>query len=129
LSAPRNVFQLACVDAFRPLVDDFGFDEPDVESIGRESYVRFHKGARTVSIACEPGCTPIVELFYPSSETGESPVPWASRNGVPYSLRIPRLRVNAPEPDGSRASYSAYLISSLQALVDAETAFLSQNLS
>jgi hypothetical protein len=40
----------------------------------------------------ETGGHPIVELFYPSAETGEAPVPWAERNGVQRSRRIPRLR-------------------------------------
>jgi len=125
LGASRNSFQLACVDAFRPLVDDFDFDEPEVESIGRESYVRFHKGSRTVSVACEHGLTPIVELFYPSAETGEPPVPWASRDGIPYARRIPRLGVRAAVPDGSRDAYSTLLTAILLALVDAEREFLS----
>jgi hypothetical protein len=90
----HTAFEAACREAFRFLVERFGFAEPEVERLGHESIVKFHKGARTVSIAYEPGPGPIVELFYPACDTGEAPTPWAERDGVPYARRIPRLQVS-----------------------------------
>ena len=89
----HRAFERACLNALGFLCDRFGFAAPELEQLGREGYVRFHKGARTVSIAWEPGTAPIVELFFPTEGTGERPVPWAARNGTPYSRRIPHLKV------------------------------------
>ncbi len=120
----HSEFETACRSAFRDLVERFGFDEPEVESIGRETYVRYHKGPRTVSIAYEGGTEPIVELFYPSSETGEKPVPWAARGEVQYSRRIPRLKVQESSGGGSSSGLQRYLAASLNALESAERSFL-----
>lgn len=120
----HSEFETACLNAFRDLVERFGFDEPEVESIGRETYVRYHKGRRTVSIAYEDGTEPIVELFYPSCETGDKPVPWAARGDVPYSRRIPRLKVDASSDGGSVSGLQRYLAASLLALESVERSFL-----
>jgi hypothetical protein len=105
---------------FRQLVEGFGFDEPEVEQLGHETYVRFHKGPVTVSVAWEPGTNPIVEFFYPAHE-GDEVVPWASRDGVAYTRRFPRVAVRGayhsqhPEP---------YLRDLMATLAEAEVAFL-----
>jgi len=88
-------FERACSKAFGFLCHRFAFAEPEFEQIGREAYVRFHKGALTVSIAWEPGAPPLVELFLPAHNSGEPQVPWAARDGVPYARRIPPLRAPA----------------------------------
>ena len=113
-------FEEACVDAFRPMVDVFGFDEPKVERIGCESYVRYHCGAQTVSISFEDGMSPIVELFYPIEGTSERPVFWAERNGVARGRRIPRLIVKEKFSPGN---LSAYLRAEQQALETNEADF------
>ena len=95
MSDAHRAFERACSDAFAFLCDRFGFAAPEFEQIGREGYVRFHKGSRTVSIAWEPGAPPIVELFFPAQGSGERPVPWAERNGVPYARRIPSVGPSA----------------------------------
>ena len=57
-----------CLEAFRFLETRFGFAPPVVEQLGRECYVWYSKGDRWVSIAYEPGQSPIVELFHPTRE-------------------------------------------------------------
>lgn len=77
--------------AFKGLVTDYGFSAPVVDDLGREVFVRYDKGQHTVAVSLEHGSRPIVELFYPASETGERPLAWAERNGVARARRIPRL--------------------------------------
>src|SRR5262245_28788053 len=90
MESPFDRFEDACTRAFAFLVERYGFAPPEIERIGRESYVRYHKGPRTVSIAWEYGAPPIVELFFPSLGTAHPPTPWADREGVPYARRFPR---------------------------------------
>lgn len=90
--AGSSEFLDATQQAFGRLVTTHGFDLPVFDDLGREVFVHYHKGNYTVSVAMECGAHPIIELFYPSAETGESPVAWAQRNGVERSRRIPRLR-------------------------------------
>ena len=94
---PFDTFEKACTDAFGFLVERFGFRPPAIERIGRESFVQYHKGSRTVSIAWEPGGGPVIELFLPVAGTGLPPTPWAERDGVPYARVFPRheRRTNA----------------------------------
>jgi len=116
-----------CLDAFRGLTERFGFAEPVCEAIGREEYVRYERGDQTVSIAYEPGNPPIVELFYPSSETGEAPLRWAETDGVQRSRRIPHLRVDIPFDVSEPATVSQYLIASAEALGRVEHDWLRAN--
>lgn len=120
----HEVFVRTCCSAFRRLVDEYGFAEPVIEPLGRETFVRYLKGSREVSIAYEPGLRPIVELFYPSSETGERPIPWAERKGVQRTRRIPRLQVAERFKDKDSASFARYLEASAGALEREERAFL-----
>jgi hypothetical protein len=114
----------ACCAAFRRLVDIYGFAGPEVEPIGRETYVRYRKGGHEVSIAFEQGAAPIVELFYPSSETGERPLPWAERNRVQRSRRIPTLRIAECFRDSDPVGFARYLTAGADALERVERAFL-----
>lgn len=100
-------FADACREAFRVLPERYAFAEPEVEAIGREQFVRYHRGNQTVSVAYEPGSVPIVELFYASKEAGERPIAWAKRNDVERSRRIPRLRteVRFSEAEGNLSDY------------------------
>lgn len=116
----------ACGAALEVLCDRFGFEEPVLERIGRESFVRFHKGPRTVSIAHEPGGRPLVELFFPSSDTGEPPVPWAARGGVPRSRRIPSLAVHRRKRPRDFDELRSYLQEAAGELCELEHGFLSR---
>jgi hypothetical protein len=117
------MFAEACRLAFEPLVTQYEFSKPEVESIGRECFVRFHKGSITVSVAWEAGGDPIVELFYPAGPNDQV-TPWAARDGVPYSRRIPRiavhLRFNPATPD----SALTYMAESMKQLSGTERSFL-----
>jgi len=93
-------FERAACRTFGFLSDRFGFQSPQMERLGRESYVRFRKGSRTVSIAWEPGTAPIVELFLPTEGSGLPATPWAERSGVSYSRRFPR-RGGSPPVEGA----------------------------
>ena len=68
-------FVTPCLEAFSFLVARCGFDEPTVEQLGRECFIRYQKGNRWVSIAYEPGCVPIVELFTPSHDIKHRRIP------------------------------------------------------
>ena len=63
------------LEAFRFLQTRFGFDTPEIEQIGRECFIRYRKGDRWVSIACEPGSVPIVELFHSTPEIKDRRIP------------------------------------------------------
>ena len=121
----QAVFAEACVRAFRVLVDSHGWEDPEIEPLGREVYVRYHKGNRTISISLEWGSTPWIELFYPSTETGERPVPWAERNGVPRCRRFPRINVGGTFSDRDPVVALRYLTTAAQALLLVEHDWLS----
>src|SRR5215475_8719102 len=137
MTDPHRAFERACSNAFVFLCERFGFAAPEFEQLGREGYVQFHKGSRTVSIAWEPGAAPLVELFFPAQDSGDRPVPWAARNGVPYARRIPSLGPSAAflqvnsvyrrrhvwnEPDES--VFQRYLAEIAKQLALVEAAFL-----
>ena len=133
---PFEAFEQSCATAFDFLRERFAFRPPEIERIGRESYVYFHKGPRTVSISWEPGGPPIVELFFPSAGTEYAPTPWAERDGVPYARRFPS-RTPTPGPAISRrkqrhawdeptaATFDAWLAHAASDLAKTEEAFLS----
>jgi len=77
-------FVTPCLVAFEYLQSRFGFDAPVVEQLGRECFIRYRKGSRWVSIAYEPGCVPIVELFHPTDDIKHR--------------RIPRLKSGLAKP-------------------------------
>ena len=118
--AGSSQFINAVQQAFSTLVTAYGFEVPAVEDLGREVYVLYHRGTRTVSVSMESGGRPIVELFYPSLETGEAPVAWARRNGMDRARRILRLHA----ADGHQPSVEAQLESAFCALEDEEIGFL-----
>ena len=47
----ESTFVGHCCHAFRRLVDVYGFSNPEVERVGRETYVRYRKGDHEVDIA------------------------------------------------------------------------------
>lgn len=131
-------YEAAARRAFHALTERFGFAHPQTERLGRESYVRFRKGTRFVSIAWEPGTAPIVELFLPSAESGDPPLPWAERDGVAYSRRFPRHGAPSAElrRDPSHRStldwrnptpemFETYLSREAERLIEVEPEFLS----
>jgi hypothetical protein len=73
-----------CLDAFRCLVDQYGFDEPKVEQLGRECFITYTKGNRIVSIALEPGSAPIVELFHPTHAMKHRRIPRLDSGGLTH---------------------------------------------
>ncbi len=77
-------FVTPCLEAWGFLQSRFFFDAPIVEQLGRECFIRYRKGDRWVSIAYEPGCVPIVELFHPTHDMKHR--------------RIPRLRTGLANP-------------------------------
>lgn len=123
MTVTHDDFAAACIDAFSFLVTRFGFGAADVERIGRESFVQFHRNDATVSVAWEPGSQPIVELFYPPTN-GERTESWAVRNGVDRCRRIPRLRLVAVDEADPR-SMKACLVTQATALEQAEHVWLS----
>lgn len=64
-----------CLEAFSCLQTRYGFGSPVVEQLGRECFIRYGKGDRWVSIAYEPGCVPIVELFHPTHDIKHRRIP------------------------------------------------------
>jgi hypothetical protein len=92
--------------------------------MGRETFIEFHRGHQTVSVAYEPYSSPIVELFYPSTETGERSEFWAERNGVARSRRIPRLKVQVPFVAGKSPNFTEYLMASADELERVESEWL-----
>jgi len=80
---------MACRRHFAFLVERFGFEPPEIKQLGRETFVQYHRGDCTVSIAWEAGMTPILELFHPPRSRDEPVVPWAERNGVARTRRFP----------------------------------------
>jgi len=44
-------FVTECRNAFRDLVSRFGFSEPETEVKGRECFMKYQKGHRTISIS------------------------------------------------------------------------------
>jgi hypothetical protein len=95
---------------------------PSIE-LGRECFVRYHKGAATVAITFEPGTTPIVELFFPAGRS-DSVVPWAERDGVAYSRRLPLLRPSAKCTAADPESFAGYLEQLMAELAQVESEFL-----
>jgi hypothetical protein len=137
---PFESFEQAARQTFGFLRDRFGFESPEVERLGRESYVRFRKGSRIVSIAWEPGTAPIVELFLPTEGSGRPATPWAERDGVPYSRRFPgrdqsvtgsadqeaaRRRDRHAWREPTARMFEEYLSEAARNLEGAELAFLS----
>jgi hypothetical protein len=120
----HEVFVRTCVSAFQRLVDKYGFAGPVIEPIGRETYVRYRKGLHEVSIAYEPYAAPIVEFFYPSSETGERPTPWAEMDGVQRTRRFPSYRIDVRFKDSNQASFAPYLEATADALERDEREYL-----
>ena len=120
----HEIFVRTCCSAFRRLVDRYGFAEPVIEPLGREMFVRYLKGHHEVSISYEPGASPLVELFYPSSETGERPTPWAEQGGVQRARRFPRLAVTERFKESDPASFARYCEVSAAALEREEREFL-----
>ena len=120
----HEVFVRTTLSAFRRLVDKYGFAEPVIEPIGRETYVRYLKGHRDVSISYEPGGAPIVEFFYPSADTGEPPTPWAEKDGVQRTRRFPKYRIDVRFKDSDQASFAPYLEATAIALERDECEYL-----
>ena len=121
-------FETACTKAFALLRDRFDFGAAELERLGREAYVRFHKGGHTVSISWEPGSAPTVELFRPFAGVGRTP--WADREGVPYARRFPSwprtTRIGRYDWDRPTAdTFEAYLSLAAENLAEREGEFLS----
>jgi hypothetical protein len=98
----------ACEQRLSFLVERHGFEPPQVERIGRETYMRFHRGNRTVSIAWEPGLAPVVEIFEPPQSPTDKVESWAERNGVARMRRFPRVRTTSKFEPNDRSQLDKY---------------------
>ncbi|MCB0353180.1 MAG: hypothetical protein KDD64_06625 [Bdellovibrionales bacterium] len=114
----------SCNAAFIRLVEVYGFSAGKKRQVGRELYVEFHRGPHTVSLACEPGGLPIVEIFYPASDTGEKATPWAARSGVPYCRKVPCLQVEGKFDGKSLEDMKEFLRLSAERFEEVEAEFL-----
>jgi hypothetical protein len=88
----KNLFEKSVNDNFRYLQEKYGFSTAVTEDFGREIFIRYERNYQTVSISYEYGSSPLIEIFYPSIETGDRPVPWASKNNVQRSRRFSKTR-------------------------------------
>ena len=120
----HEIFVRTCCSAFQRLVDKYGFAGPVVEPLGRETFVRYLKGYREVSISYEPGASPLVEFFYPSSETGERPTPWAEQESVQRTRRFPKYRIEVRFKDSDQKTFAPYLEATASALERDELEYL-----
>ncbi len=102
-------FIAACLEAFAPLVTEFDFEEPVVKPLGREVFVKYHKGAVEISVSVEPGASPLVEFFYPVAGTSDEPVPWMERNGVARARRFPKVAVSRPFNADDHSDYARFV--------------------
>lgn len=120
----HEIFVRTCLSAFRRLVDKYGFAEPIIEPLGRETFVRYLKGYREVSIAYEPSAAPIVEFFYPSSEAGDRPTWWAEEKGVQRTRGFPNYRISERWKDSDPRTFAPYLEAAADALEKTHREFL-----
>lgn len=89
----KNLFEKTVVENFRFLQDRDGFSAPVTNDYGREIFIRYERANQTVSISYEFGNSPLIEIFYPTAETGAAPIPWAVKDGVQRSRRFPKLQL------------------------------------
>ena len=82
---PFPWFTKSCLNACSILVSKYGFQDPEIEQIGRERFVRYSRGKHTVSIAYESGTLPMVELFYTSRDMRDRVIP-GLKTSVPEKL-------------------------------------------
>lgn len=87
----KDFFQKIVLENFKFLQDEYNFSCPVTEDLGREIFIKYERGNQTVSISLEHGSNPLIEIFHPSSETDEKPIPWASKNGINRSRRFPKV--------------------------------------
>ncbi|MBL8091842.1 MAG: hypothetical protein KF758_15815 [Anaerolineales bacterium] len=90
----KNLFEKTVKENFYFLQDKYGFLAPVVTDYGREIYVKYERGNQTVSISYEFGSNPLIEIFYPSNETGDKSIPWASKNDVKRSRRFSKVKTS-----------------------------------
>jgi hypothetical protein len=116
----------ACCRAFAFLVEQFGFSQAEIEMVGHEQFVRFHRGESLVSIAWQDGERPVVALFYPPASLTDRPSSWTMRNGVVFCRRIPRLEVPY-EPTEDPELFEKDLCARAAALLRIEGAWLASH--
>ena len=92
-SMNKNLFEKSVIDNFRFLQDKYGFSTPVAKDYGREIFVRYERDNQTVSISYEFGMSPLIEIFYPSTESEEKSIPWASKGNVQRGRRFPKIRL------------------------------------
>ncbi len=68
-------FAIACEQPFSFLVQKYGFSGPIETRGGNEFTVSYTRKNKTVSISIEPFSSPIVELFYPTTELKNRRIP------------------------------------------------------
>ena len=88
----KNLLETIVNNNFRYLQEKYGFSAAATEDLGREIIVRYERDNQTVSILYEHGSSPLIEIFYPSIEIGDNPIPWASKNNLQRSRRSPKIK-------------------------------------
>ena len=88
----KKLFEKSVIENFHFLQDKYDFSAPVTKDFGREIYVRYERVNQTVAISYEFGMSPLIEIFYPSSETGDKSIPWESKSNMQRSRRFPKIK-------------------------------------
>lgn len=105
----KNIFEEVVKNEFQYLHQKYGFAKPEIEDFGREVFVKFDRGAQTVSISLEHGSEPLIEIICPTSETGDKPEPWTSKDGIERSRRFPEINISSKFTENDKESISNYM--------------------
>lgn len=105
----KNFFENVVKEEFHYLQEKYGFSSPVTEDYGHEIFVKFERNAQTISISLEHGSSPLIEIFYPSSETGDKPTPWASKSGIERSRRFPKISIDTKYSEEDENSVKGYI--------------------
>ena len=120
----NNLFANIVKEEFQYLNDRYGFLPPITEDFGREIFVRFERKEQTVSISLEHGNSPLIEIFFPSSETGDNPTPWLEKNGIERSRRFPSIAINSNFKEDDENSMKDYVREMSSAFEEKESEWL-----
>lgn len=120
----KNLFESIVKEEFDYLNNRYGFSPPITEDFGREIFVRFERKEQTVSISLEHGNSPLIEIFFPSSETGENPTPWLQKNGIERSRRFPSILIDSNFKEDDKDSIKDYVRKMSNAFEEKESEWL-----
>jgi len=124
----KNILEREVKVNFRFLQDKYSFSEPVANDYGREIFINYDRANQTVSISYEFGGSPRIEILYPSAETGDRLVPWATKDGVQRSRRFPKIRLVSRFSDDEN-SIAVYVKEMAVEFEKIESNWLKQNAS